>query len=317
MKELMVLVPFYQREQGVLNRTLQSIEQQTCLACIKQVVIVDDGSPIPADDELDGLSSLLSEKILIIKQQNQGVSVARNVALQYALDHTSYVAFLDSDDTWLPTHVASMIEAFELGAQFYFSNFYQPEQNVGAFERGGRLSLASHRKLQDQLYAFDSDMVEQILVGNLIGTSTVGFKISDFKALRFRENLQFAGEDYLFWLDIAKAKPIIIFNNQITVEYGKGVNIFASATWGTMHLQHRLTDELSFLRTVVNDYTINERTLHEVKCKMWYIRKQLLLNTLSLMRQREGQVLKHFSKLIFNDPKVLLGLFVRRMANAD
>lgn len=311
MLELMVIIPYFQRESGILNKTLQSIDSQTAFDTIIGVVIVDDGSPIPAKEEMSDITTDLLNKIHIIKQGNQGVSRARNVGLEYAHLKGEYIAFLDSDDIWLDTHVAQMVRAFELGAQFYFANFYQPEQTIGAFERGQKLKLEEHRLLERDLYSYDKDMIEQIMTGNLIGTSTVGFKNDDFSGPRFVETLHFAGEDYLFWLELATQNPKIIFNNKVAVRNGKGVNIFASAKWGTMHLQTRLTDELSFRKMVLAQYTLSNTARKVVLSKVWQNRKQLILNGMSLLKSGDWKILGMLIIAVFKDPKILLSPFSR------
>lgn len=309
MNGLIVIIPFYQKEPGILNRALKSIDNQVDISSINQVVIVDDGSPVSAINEINDLSNTLISKLHIIKQENQGVSRARNVGLAYANNNGQYIAFLDSDDIWQEHHISLMMQAFELGAQFYFANFFQPGQTIGAFERGQKLQLDEHSSLGQNLYCYEKDMIQQILVGNLIGTPTVGFKIDGFSELRFKENLRFAGEDYLFWLDIAKQQPKIIFSNKITVHCGKGVNIFASAKWGTMHLQHRLTDELNFRKSVISSYQLNEETLAHVTSSIWQSRKQIILNGLSLLKHRQWQVITHLTRTIVSDPKILVAAF--------
>jgi hypothetical protein len=80
---LIVIIPFFQRDSGVLTRTLQAIDAQSAFESIAEVVIVDDGSPISAASELESLSPRLRDKTTILKQTNAGVSSARNAGLAY------------------------------------------------------------------------------------------------------------------------------------------------------------------------------------------------------------------------------------------
>jgi len=306
---LIVIIPFFQREQAVLTRTLESIDRQTAFDSITEVVVIDDGSPINAEAELIGLPSRLRDKITIIKQENAGVSAARNTGLVYATSRADYVAFLDSDDIWFSEHISQMLLAFELGADFYFSNFYQPDQSIGAFERANQLDIEQQTKLQETLYQYQQDMTSQILGGNIIGTPTVAFNFSKYPELRFRENLYFAGEDYLFWLDIVQHQPIIIFNTQCNVRCEHGVNIFASATWGSMHLQQRIRDELLFRLQVLKSYQLTNETNQAVLSKILTSRKQFIQHALALLKRGQFQVIPLFTKTLLKDPKILSAIF--------
>lgn len=309
MTSLIVIIPFFQRDRGVLTRTLQSIDAQSAFESIAEVVIVDDGSPVSAASELESLPSRLRDKITIVKQVNAGVSTARNAGLTYASSKSDYVAFLDSDDIWFEDHIAQMLFAFSAGADFYFSNFYQPDQSVGAFERAGKLELHQQTKINNTLFQFQQDMTNQILNGNLIGTSTVGFNFAKYPALRFKENLYFAGEDYLFWLDIAQENPVIMFSTTCNVRYEHGVNIFASATWGTMHLQQRIRDELLFRLQVLKSYQLSCETTQVVSDKILTSRKQFIQHTLALLKRGEFKVIPVFTRTLIQDPKMLGAIF--------
>lgn len=82
--------------ESVLNQTLSSFE----------VIIVNDGSP--DTNELEAALRPYSSRVRYLRQENRGPSAARNVAIQKAIGR--YVAFLDSDDVWLPHHLAKQIQ---------------------------------------------------------------------------------------------------------------------------------------------------------------------------------------------------------------
>ena len=88
-----VIVPTYNRAQQ-LPRALDSILCQSCSP--KEIIVVDDGST----DETSALMTSEYPEIVFIQQQNTGVSSARNVGIKRASG--DWIAFLDSDDEWLP-----------------------------------------------------------------------------------------------------------------------------------------------------------------------------------------------------------------------
>ncbi len=87
-----VIIPYYNKSNyihrcldGVLNQTFQEFE----------IILVNDGS---TDNGLHFISNNYSNKIIIINQENQGVSAARNIGIKAA--KYPFIAFLDADDCW-------------------------------------------------------------------------------------------------------------------------------------------------------------------------------------------------------------------------
>ncbi len=308
--KISVIIPFFQKEPGILSRALKSIKTQINFEQIEEVVVVDDGSPISAKDEISYLDCLLENKVKIISQTNQGVSKARNAGLDYLQSKgAQYIAFLDSDDIWEETHVTEMLIAFEHGAGFYFSNFYQLGQKEGAFERAGKIIYAEHEHIEDELFQYAGDMVNQILTGNLIGTPTVAFEAAKFLNYRFQEDLSYAGEDYLFWLDIAITNPKIVFSRNCNVVCGEGVNIFSSAKWGTIHLQARLRDEMLFRNRVLDNYKVSNITRDKLQQAIRANEKSFINNAVSTLKAGHLKVLFMTIAFIIKNPKVLLNAF--------
>jgi len=93
MLDVSVIIPTYNSGKLVI-RAIESILSQTLQP--DEIIVVDDGS-------VDNTEMLLQEYIGVIKylkQKNQGVSAARNYGIREA--SSTWVAFLDADDEWLP-----------------------------------------------------------------------------------------------------------------------------------------------------------------------------------------------------------------------
>ncbi len=88
-----VIIPTYNRAQ-ICKIAVESVLCQTHDNV--EVVVVDDGSKDNTREVIAGLD----DRVKYIYQPNAGVSAARNTALEAATG--DYVAFLDSDDMWLP-----------------------------------------------------------------------------------------------------------------------------------------------------------------------------------------------------------------------
>ena len=89
-----VIIPTYNRV-GTVTRAVDSVLSQTHKNY--EIVVVDDGSK---DDTRKVLEERYSDRIRYIYQPNAGAAAARNAGIR-ASRH-ELVAFLDSDDTWLP-----------------------------------------------------------------------------------------------------------------------------------------------------------------------------------------------------------------------
>src|SRR5258706_15368695 len=92
------------------------------------LIVVADGSADETADLIEGSDP----RLVLIRQKNQGVNAARNTAMLRARGR--YIAFLDSDDEWLPHHL-------ELSVAF-FRAFPEEDFLSGEFsEEGGCGSL--------------------------------------------------------------------------------------------------------------------------------------------------------------------------------
>jgi hypothetical protein len=97
-----VIVPTYQRREPV-KRAVASVLSQTFRDF--ELVVVDDGSTDGTGETL----AALGDRIRYVWQENAGVAAARNTGVEMARGRI--VAFLDSDDRWLPEHLAVVTEA--------------------------------------------------------------------------------------------------------------------------------------------------------------------------------------------------------------
>lgn len=266
---LTVVVPYYQTTAGILARALASINAQEPCGMPVHVVVVDDASPAPARADIDGLGCL-SFSIEVIFQENTGPGGARNKGLDHVPSGTRYIAFLDSDDEWDTCHLRHAVAALSAGNGFYFSNHYHLGQTVGAFERAGRLDLAQHVELSEigtGIYAYRGSLLDQIICGNIIGTSTVVYDFQRLPDLRFRIEFTNAGEDYLFWMELASSCIPVAFSVRCEARYGRGVNIYSGSGWGTEFYLLRIHNELKYRKITARLYLLtSDQKAHLTHC---------------------------------------------------
>lgn len=251
-----VVIPYFQRERGILGRALQSVFASEGIDWL-EIIVVDDASPIPAREEIAAIGSTRFP-VTVIEQANSGPGGARNSGLDRVHPNTEYVAFLDSDDEWMPRHLHNAMTALQAGYDIYFSDLLQLGAEVSAFRRAGRIDPSLHRTIagRDDLHEYEGDMVDQIITGNVIGTPTVVYSVHKFPDVRFQVDLTAAGEDYLFWLDLASREAKFAFGSETAVVCGKGVNVYAGSGWGTEGHARRVADELAFRKTLLRRYRL-------------------------------------------------------------
>ena len=102
-----VIVPAYNRA-AVIGAAIESALSQTLLSAeaAVEIIIVDDAS----DDDLAGVLRPFKERVHLVRHdRNKGAAAARNTAVAAASG--DFLAFLDSDDTWLPGKLARQMAA--------------------------------------------------------------------------------------------------------------------------------------------------------------------------------------------------------------
>jgi succinoglycan biosynthesis protein ExoW len=261
-ESIAVVIPFYQKKSGILTKAILSALAQTGVSPFT-IIVIDDASPVSAKAELADIIRDHPGRIVIIEQPNAGPAAARNKGLDHVPVGTEYVAYLDSDDEWIDTHLANAVTALEVGYDFYFSDHFQLNATISAFKRAKRIDVESHPQIgaNEHLRAYAGNMFDQILMGNIIGTSTVMYRYAKFPALRFREEYVYAGEDYLFWLELSTQTERIAFSSLCECTYGEGVNIFAGSGWGTEKSLIRLHYEIKFKKALPILFKLNDAQL--------------------------------------------------------
>jgi glycosyltransferase involved in cell wall biosynthesis len=101
-----------------LPETLDSVLAQTHPAA--EILVVDDGST----DDTEQVMARYSPRVTYIRQDNQGVSTARNLGLEQS--RGEWVCFLDADDVWHPSKLARQLEEIQRDPEvlFAFTGYY-------------------------------------------------------------------------------------------------------------------------------------------------------------------------------------------------
>jgi succinoglycan biosynthesis protein ExoW len=287
-KRVAVVIPYFQRTPGILRKAVASALAQRGVA--PHLIVVDDASPVAAADELAAYFPQHAASITIVCQENGGPAAARNRALDAVPAGTEYVAFLDSDDEWTQDHLSHALQALDSGYDFYFADHFQLNQDVSAFQRGGRIVPSAHPQIGADVHlrAYAGDMQDQIMTGNIIGTSTVVYRYARFPALRFREEFVYAGEDYLFWLELAGLTARIAMSDLNECRYGAGVNIFAGSGWGTDKSLIRLHHEIKYRKALPRLFKLSGPQRALQRHLLWGLRRSFVADLLHRLRHRKA-----------------------------
>jgi glycosyltransferase involved in cell wall biosynthesis len=169
----------------------------------KELIIVDDGST----DNTGDILHTYENRITVIRQKNTGVSAARNRGIRTA--RGSYIAFLDSDDRWLPGKLRSQMEFFNSHPD---AAICQTEEIW--IRNGVQVNPKKrHKKPSGMIF-------EKSLALCLVSPSAVMMKKSIFELVgTFDESLP-AAEDYDLWLRISCRVPVYLIDKQLVIKCG-------------------------------------------------------------------------------------------------
>lgn len=171
-----IVIPAYNRA-NVIGRTLESLQTQTLGDF--EVVVVDDGS---SDNLERAIADFGDSRVRYVWQANAGGGAARNRGIDEV--RGEYVAFLDSDDTFVPKKLATIAALFPLDEKAVIYSSMRVDRGVGKYwVRPDRGILPGE------------DVGEYLFVQNqFIQTSTIVLKTSFARAIRFNPTLR-KGQD--------------------------------------------------------------------------------------------------------------------------
>lgn len=294
------IIPFYQKKRGILTKAVNSIlEQNTKESLI--IVIIDDASPISAKNELQDILELHSSKIKVIEQKNQGAAIARNSGLDYAIDKSEYIAFLDSDDLWSKDHLTNAEESFHLGADLYFSDIKTLEVSTSRF-KNNKFPIKLHKKKTAFLFEHQGSLLTDILQYNIMATPTVVYRVAIAKTHRFQTHHRFAGEDHLFWMGLSQRAEKTIFSSKIEAFCGEGINIFSSASWGEDNAITRIYRDLMFRKSIPDQFELSQQQKVILSAHISRLRMEFAQNILHKIKNRKPLELKVWKDLFLLDP---------------
>ena len=198
-----VVVPTFNRPTETL-RAINSVLQQTMLP--SEIVIVDDGSSPDCVEELSRLLHGLDVRI-VWSGPSRHPGIARNQGI--ALLTSKWVAFLDSDDLWLPDKLEKQLElAKKHKTRAICSNAFLDSQskNIEFFNRMKSTTFNLKSLLKKNLIINSSVLVDRSLLSEVQGVAC-SYSVRGV-------------EDYATWLRIASrtnwfytSEPLVVYQS--------------------------------------------------------------------------------------------------------
>lgn len=194
-----VIIPVYNAER-FLEKTLKSIINQTYKNI--EIVLVDDCSK---DSSAEIIRRFMSDQLYIayhLQDMNRGAGAARNKALELAKGQ--YVAFLDSDDVWLPQKIERQIALMK-------------EKKTGFSYAAIEMIDENGKQIKSKRNIKETCDYKYLLRNTIIATSTV---VIDRTILGdFRMPLRRGGQDYATWLMLLRNGELAHGINEVLCEY--------------------------------------------------------------------------------------------------
>jgi glycosyltransferase involved in cell wall biosynthesis len=168
-----------------------------------ELIVVDDGST----DGTAGLLAGYGDRIRVVSQENRGVSAARNAGIAAA--RGGLIAFLDSDDLWLPGKLAAQVAFFAAHPAALICQTEELWVRNGRRVNPGR----RHRKRGGLIF-------EPSLELCLVSPSAVMARRELFAAVGLFDEALAACEDYDLWLRVACRIPVHLIETALIVKRG-------------------------------------------------------------------------------------------------
>lgn len=200
MANVSVVIPCYNGAR-FLRETLESAVAQTHSPL--EILVIDDGST----DDSAAIAESFGPPVRVIRQSNQGESVARNRGIEEAKGN--WVAFLDADDLWLPNKlercVSNISPDIDWLCTFHYSIRFERELVLGRNLTKERFSI-----IRDSNFSIPIIMREGAPC--LIQTVMVRTGLP----IRFPTWTKY-GEDTIYFLELSRSYRHMIISEPLTI----------------------------------------------------------------------------------------------------
>jgi glycosyltransferase involved in cell wall biosynthesis len=203
-----VIIPFYSGVEW-LREAVESVINQTYKPT--EIIVVNDGSKENVDDFLYEYG----ERIKYIIKENGGPATARNMGIEIA--NGEFIAFLDSDDLWLPQKLEKQIKYMIDNGCVWSHTGYETFNTDG--EKGNVIKSVNISKFEGMIYP-------KMLFSNPIATPGIIIKkeiLMTHPLWRFNNEMRY-GQDQYLWSNIATEYKLGAINEPLVRVRIRGSN---------------------------------------------------------------------------------------------
>jgi glycosyltransferase involved in cell wall biosynthesis len=195
-----VIIPTYNRG-WIVKEAIDSVLDQDFPDY--ELIVVDDGS----DDNTPAILAAYGKKFTVLDQSNRGVSAARNRGIAAAAGQL--IAFLDSDDQWLPQKLSTQVKFFQDNPDAFINQTQEHWIRYGVRVNPKK----RHHKFSGMIF-------EQSLALCLVSPSAVMIKKNLFDVVGVFDESLAACEDYDLWLRISCRYPVHLIDTPLIIKRG-------------------------------------------------------------------------------------------------
>jgi glycosyltransferase involved in cell wall biosynthesis len=257
MPKISVIIPTYNREQ-LISRAINSVLAQTYKDY--EIIVIDDGSTDHTKEALEPFEG----KIKYFYQDNSGISGARNRGIEEA--RGNYIAFLDSDDAWMPEKLATQAEILDRDPSVGIVYSKMLILNEDGKHCGFKPDEKTGR-----------NFMELIEIRGDIATSTVMTRRECFQKVgRFDPDLP-PMEDFDMWLRISKFYKIYEVEN-VTLAYyyehgQQATKDLKKVYEGLVKLEHKILRMADEAPQKIKNKVIQRLTMHQYTLSRLYYKE--------------------------------------------
>lgn len=166
--KISVVIPAYNASSTIVT-AIQSVQNQQLVDNINlEIIIINDGSLDNTEEIVKDYISDGSDNIILISKNNGGVSKARNIGIKEASGE--WIAFLDSDDEWLPNKLQRQIDIIKCTTGVNFIGCARNDEVLSILGRKiNQLYLASCNDLLLKMFPQTSTALVRKSILDLVG----------------------------------------------------------------------------------------------------------------------------------------------------